>query len=200
MKYDINTCEQVNEYNLTAIHLGPCLAYNADRYGSKNRLREKIEWLDTNYLCQGDTIIVSLGEIDIRTQVYKRVNPGEVKNYKTVVDDVLFHYSNMLRMLKGQGYRVICYGPIGSMKDGTPYEYGPREGSEAQRNAAGRYYNERLEQICKDEGLEFFTLFYDMVSENDLTDSRFLSDDKLHLGQYGYPLAIQKLKALGVEI
>ncbi len=200
IKNNMNTCIQINNYNFTVIHFGPCLAFNSDRYGSKNRLREKVEWLDENFLCLNDTIIISLGEIDIRNQVYKHVQEG-IREYKDVVDEILSHYLNLLLWLKGKGYRVICYGPIGSLKDdATIGEYRPRQGSEEERNAAGRYYNERLEQLCHENDMDFFTLFYDMVDENNHTNEDFLSEDGLHLGQYGFQIAIDKLKKLGVNV
>ena len=197
---DISTCNQNNPYPFTVLHLGPCLAYNSDRYGSQNMLREKAEWLDENFLINGDTIIFSLGEIDVRTQVYKHASFDD-ESYKGVVDDILSHYLNLLTWLRDKGYRVICYGPIGSLKDSAPLdEYRPRVGNEAQRNRAGRYYNKRLEELCRENNLEFFTLFYDMVNDDDLTDSAFLGPDEFHLGQYGYQLAISKLKDMGVLI
>ncbi len=200
VKNDISTCSQVNDYLFTILHLGPCLAFNSDRYGSQNRVREKIEWLDENFLLQNDTIIISLGEIDVRTQVYKHVKAGD-GTYKDIVDDILSHYLNTLLWLKNKGYRVICYGPIGSLKDDAPLDdYRPREGLEVERNLAGRYYNEKLEHICNEHGLEFFTLFYDMVNEDNYTNKQFLSDDEFHLGQYGYQIALDKLRNMGVNI
>ncbi len=196
---DISTCDQLDGHPFTVLHLGPCLAYSCDKYGSTNRVREKVEWLEGNFFLEGDTIIFSLGEIDVRTQVYKQVQAG--RDYKEVVDEILEHYMKLLLWLKERGYRVICYGPIGSLKDSAPLDdYRPRVGSEQQRNQAGRYYNERLEEICREQGLEFFTLFYDMVNDDNETDERFLSGDQFHLGQYGYQLAIDKLRCLGLAL
>lgn len=195
IKNDMSTCNQVNGLPFTVLHLGPCLAYNSNQYGSTNRIKEKVEWLDEHFLCQNDTIIFSLGEIDIRTQVYKRADD---KNYKVVVDDILGHYTELLLWLKEKSYNIICYGPIGSLKDDAPLdEYRPRVGSEQQRNKAGRYYNEQLFKFCDANGMGFFTLFYDMVDDDNRTDIRFLSDDQFHLGQYGKNLAIEKLSRLG---
>lgn len=196
IKNDMSTCNQVNGLPFTILHLGPCLAYNSNQYGSTNRIREKVEWLDEHFLCQNDTIIFSLGEIDVRTQVYKRADDT---TYKAVVDDILGHYKELLLWLKDKGYNVICYGPIGSLKDDAPLdEYRPRVGSEVQRNMAGRYYNEELKKFCKENGLGFFTLFYDMVDNENRTDKRFLAEDEFHLGQYGFSCAIDRLSELGI--
>lgn len=198
IKNGISTCNQKNDMPFTVLHLGPCLAYNSDRYGSKNQVREKIEWLDKHFLLQNDTIIISLGEIDIRTHVFKY---SDSDTYKESVDEIISHYKELLFWLKDRGYNVICYGPIGSLKDSvSPDEYRPKTGSEEQRNMAGRYFNKELNKLCDENGLKFFTLFYDMVNDDNITDARFLSDDDLHLGQYGYQLAMDKLTKLGLEL
>ncbi len=194
---DISTCPQIEGNLFTVIHLGPCLAYNADQYGSSHRLLEKIEWIDENFLSEGDTLIVSFGEIDVRNHVYDQVKKTG-KSYQEVVDDILLHHINLLTWLKERGYRVISYGPIGSTKDGVAVDFAPRVGTEVERNAAGRYYNHRLEMLCKEKGIEFFTLFYDMVGNDNITDERFRSEDGLHLGRYGYQLAMDKLVEIGV--
>ncbi len=196
IKNDMSTCNQVNGLPFTVLHLGPCLAYNSDQYGSTNRLREKVEWLDEHFLCQNDTIIFSLGEIDVRTQIYKRADNN---TYKSAVDDVLEHYKALLLWLKERGYTVICYGPIGSLKDDAPLDdYRPRVGNEIQRNLAGRYYNEQLKKFCDENEMGFFTLFYDMVDDENRTDIRFLAEDQFHLGQYGFSKAADKLSMLGI--
>ena len=200
MKNDISTCNQNNEYPFTVLHLGPCLAYNSDRYGSQNMLREKVEWLENNFLCEGSTIIMSLGEIDIRTQVYKHASTDD-ESYKNVIEEILSHYKNLLIWLRDKGYRIVCYGPIGSLKDSAPNDdYRPRVGNEIQRNRAGRYYNQKLEELCQENELEFFTLFYSMVNEDNLTDVAFLGEDEFHLGQFGYQIAIDKLRDMKVLI
>ena len=42
------------------------------------------------------------------------------------------------------------------------------------------------------------SLFSDMITEDMQTDEKYLSDDKVHLGQFAYPEVIEALKSIGV--
>ncbi len=196
--YDVNTCDQVNDLPITVFHLGPCLAYKSNQYGSTNRFREKLDWLLEDMILPGATIISSLGEIDLRAHVFKETARQE-KSYQEIVDNILKNYADFLDFLSGSGFKVVCYGPIASQKDSCPVtEDHPRVGSEHERNSATKYFNDELSKICESRGYGFFTMFYDMVDEDLATREEFLSEDKFHLGQHSYGKLVEKLAGIGL--
>ena len=117
--YDVNTCHQVNGLPITVLHLGPCLAYKSNQYGSTNRFREKLDWLLEDLIMEGATIICSLGEIDLRAHVF-RETVRQQKDYQEIVDDIIRNYAEFMDYLNGKGFNVVCYGPIASQKDSWP--------------------------------------------------------------------------------
>jgi hypothetical protein len=195
---DVNTCEQVNGLPITVLHLGPALAYNSSRYGTSTRFREKLDWLMEDFIQQGDRIICVLGEIDMRAHVFKQT---EIKNkpYQEIVDAIVENYSEFLLWLKNLGYEVCCYGPIASQKDSAPNtpEH-PRVGSERDRNRATEYFTNRMVVFCQDNGIDFFSLFDEMITEDYETKEEFLSNDRFHLGQYAAKSLEKMLTQLGL--
>ncbi len=195
---DVNTCEQVNGLPLTVLHLGPCLAYNSNRYGSSTRFREKLDWLLENFVQKGDRIICSLGEVDMRAHVLKQAQ-NQNKSYQQIVDKIVENYSAFLLWLKDLGYEVYCYGPIASQKDSAPNtpEH-PRVGSEQDRNHATEYFTNQMVQFCQQNGIDFMSLFDEMITEDYETKEEYLSEDRFHLGQYAAEDLKQMLSQLGL--
>lgn len=195
---DVNTCEQINGLPITVLHLGPSLAYNSNRYGTSTRFREKLDWLMEEFIQQGDRIICVLGEIDMRAHVLRQ---AEIQNktYQEIVDKIADNYSVFLLWLKNLGYDVYCYGPIASQKDSAPNtpEH-PRVGSERARNRATEYFTERMVEFCQDNGIDFFSLFDEMITKDYETKEEFLSGDRFHLGQYAAKSLEQMLSQLGL--
>ena len=42
------------------------------------------------------------------------------------------------------------------------------------------------------------SLFSDMITEDMQTDEKYLSPDRVHLGQFAYPEVIEVLKSIGI--
>ena len=195
---DVNTCEQVNGLPITVLHLGPALAYNSSRYGTSTRFREKLDWLMEDFIQQGDRIICVLGEIDMRAHVFKQT---EIQNkpYQEIVEKIVDNYSHFLLWLKNLGYEVYCYGPIASQKDGAPNTTeNPRVGSERDRNRATEYFTNRMVVFCQDNGIDFLSLFDEMITEDYETKEEFMSNDRFHLGQYAAKSLEKMLTQLGL--
>ncbi|WP_026650962.1 hypothetical protein [Butyrivibrio proteoclasticus] len=193
---NVNTCQQVNGLPLTVLHLGPCLAFKSNQYGSTNMFREKLDWLIEEFITEKSRIIVCLGEIDIRAHVFKEVEKQGV-SYEEVVDGIVANYFEFLDFLAGKGFEVTCYGPVASQRDSWPTtEDHPRIESEKERNLATKYFNDKCQQLCELKGYSFFTMFYDMVDENMCTREEYMSADMFHLGQFG----AEKLKEFCTKI
>lgn len=175
-----------------AFHLGPVLAYNTNRKGSKNQGREKVELLiEKNYLPKGSRVLCCFGEIDLRSQVFKQVQQRDLP-YQVVVDDILAHYLEFLLWLQAQGYQVMCWGPIASRKDKWKCFDNPDTpdyGKEQERNKATEYFNSRLNEICKINGIQFISIFSKMINNQYRTKIKYISADSFHLSQSATVLA-----------
>ncbi len=183
--------EKENDPRFCVLRLGPALAYNADRYGTTVKTLEKYEWLRREFLRGDETVIVVLGEIDIRTHVFK-YSAGN-NDYHSVVMDILLNYMRFLNMLKDDGFRVYAWGPVASQKDSwvENIKY-PRCGNEVQRNMATEYFNDTLESMCKQNDIGYMSVFNDVVTKDYLTREEYICDF-CHLGQNARPFLEQQL-------
>lgn len=192
----INTCPDNTPYPFTPLHLGPCLAYNCNRYNSRFSFREKLEYLCQSFIQPQARILCCLGEIDLRVHVFKQ---AELQNrsYQKIVDDILAQYSLLLLQLQNQGYQVSCWGPIASQSERCPLDSRfPRYGTEVQRNMATAYFNRQLSRICSEYDIPFLSVFEQMVTPDYLTIERYLSPDLCHLGPNALPLLQPELQKL----
>ena len=172
----INACYNNIDNEFTALHLGPCLAYNSSVYGTENKFLEKAEWLFDNFFGTNERVIISLGEIDIRAHVFKET---EKRNCSFE--------------------QIIVWGPIASRKDEYPNDDRtlPLFGTEMMRNMATEYFTERLAEFCKKEGIILMSIYNRMV-QNYRTDDSFLCEDHSHLSEKKYDVGVEIWKRAGL--
>ncbi len=195
---DINICPPENGFPFTCLHLGPCLAYNSNKYGTGEKFLEKLEWLMKNFIKNGSKVVVSLGEIDIRCHVYKQTQLQN-RPYTAIVDDILDNYIDMLIYIQEHGYKVYVWGPISSQRDDAGEVEGlPAIGSEKERNIATRYFTDNIRKRLLEHGIEFMTIFEQIVSINYETDKKYICEDKCHLSQSAFDLAIRQWERAGI--
>lgn len=193
---NINTCPDNTPYPFTPLHLGPCLAYNCNRYNTSSSFREKLDYLLSSFIQPHATILCCLGEIDLRVHVFKQAEL-QGRSYQEIVDDILSQYILLLLQLQGQGYHVSCWGPVASQSERCPLDPRfPRYGTEVQRNMATAYFNQQLAAICSEHDIPFLSIFTQMVTPDYLTEERYLSPDRCHLGQNALPLLQPELRKL----
>jgi len=170
-------------------HLGPCLAYNMNRYGTKTQGLEKVEFLMSgNYLPFGATVMLCFGEIDIRVHVFKE---GK-QNMQRRIIGIVNNYMNFIDQM-AKKFKVICYGPIASQKDDWSTNPAfPRNGNEYERNYATKNLTNILSDKCSQCGITFITLFDDLIDEHFSTKTEFIHD-QCHLSPHLFPSACHKL-------
>lgn len=194
---EVNTCTRQNDLPITVIHFGPCLAYKTNQYGSTNRFREKLDWAMENFIQPGARLLCVFGEVDIRAHVFKQT-AVQGKDFRPVVNEIIGNYMEFLLWLRRLGHEVVCWGPIASQNDDCPItgEY-PRVGTTAERNMATAFFNEELSLRCSENGISFISIFEDMVTDDMQTKEEYLSDDRVHLGNYAYQMVIGALQDIG---
>lgn len=190
----------INDLPVTALHIGPGLAYNSMKYGTTSRFLEKTEFILDNYIKKNTKILVALGEVDCRAHVFKQVEK-QSRDYHEIIDDIADNYIRYLKMIKNRGYTVGCWGPIASQSEGVPVhpddrKY-PRSGTEIERNKATEYFNKCLERLCADADIRFITLFPQLIDIDYKTISALYSEDGVHLSQKAMPLVLPLLRSIG---
>lgn len=186
---DINVCPNITETPFTALHLGPCLAYNCNKINASTLFHEKIEYLCNSFIKPNAHIIFCLGEIDLRVHVFRQTNLQN-KNYQKIVDQILAEYLSFLVSMKEKGFHIYCWGPIASQRETCPVDPAfPRTGSETERNMATAYFNQQLSSLCQQNGITFLSVFDQMITDNFQTKEEYLSDDHCHLSQRALALA-----------
>lgn len=187
---NINVCPSSTPYPFTPLHLGPCLAYNSNRYDTTFRFREKAEYLFQNFIRPHARILCCLGEIDIRVHVFKQAALQQ-RTYQNIVDDILAQYFAFLLRLRELGYQVSCWGPVASQSEACPVDPNfPRNGTEVERNMATTYFNLELARFCEQNNMPFLSVFPELVTPDLLTLDKYYSLDHCHLGQAALPLAL----------
>ena len=182
-------------YPFTPLHLGPCLAYNCNRYQTSS-FREKTEYLCQNFIQPHAHILCCLGEIDIRVHVFMQA-ALQGRTYRQIVDDILVQYIEFLLRLKAQGYQVSCWGPIASQSESCPMDIRfPRSGTEEDRNRATEYFNRQLARLCRKHGMLFLSIFDKMITSDYQTQEQYLSPAHCHLGQEALSLALPEWQKL----
>lgn len=194
----INVCYNNIDNDFTALHLGPCLAYNSPAYGTENKFLEKAEWLFDNFFDKNERVIISLGEIDIRAHVFKETEKRNC-SFEVVINDILDRYGKFLKNIKEKGYQVYVWGPIATRKDKYPNDDRtlPLFGTEIMRNMATEYFTERLSVFCNKEGIIFMSI-YDRMVQNYWTDDSFLCEDHSHLSEKKYDIGVEIWKKAGL--
>lgn len=186
----INVCPSRIPYPFTPLHLGPCLAYNSNRYDTTFLFREKAEYLFQSFIRPHARILCCLGEIDIRVHVFKQAALQQ-RTYQNIVDDILAQYFAFLLRLRELGCQVSCWGPVASQSEACPVDPNfPRNGTEVERNMATAYFNLELARFCEQNNMPFLSVFPELITPDFLTLDRYYSPDHCHLGQAALPLAL----------
>lgn len=191
--HDINTCCRLNDMPFTAFHLGPCLAYNTNKYNTTNRFREKLDYLLESVIEPGSKIIFIMGWIDLSAHVFKEA-AKQNKDHRDVIDVIISNYAQMMTEIKDRGFKVICSGPIAALAETAMQDkdtYGAN-GTEVQRNRATGYFTDKLRDYCNIRDIPFMTLFNELVTQDWTTKLEYICDDGCHLGNKAFPLICQK--------
>ena len=180
-----------------SLHMGPALAYNANKYDTSVKFLEK--WkrcIDKRLVVPGDTIVFVLGEIDIRCHVFKHVSQDVT--YNDVVDDIIYRYIDFLRQTKKEGFRTYVWAPVATQKDNwyTNPSF-PRVGSEIERNKATLYFSKKLRQECEKEKIGFLGIAEKLIDSDYRTRAEYIVD-QCHLKQTARVFLNQEIERTGL--
>lgn len=171
-------CTELHTHpDFTVYYIGPATAYNIYKAQSSNRSFEKIQFLiQSGALPAGATVLLALGEIDMRAHVYKQVDASPGSLQRTIAA-ILANYFLLVDHLRGRGFAVICYGPPASMPGGRPADPRfPARGTEQARNRATEMFTEGLRAGARRRQLPMFSLFPYMINADYSTRPETLID------------------------
>jgi len=149
-----------------------------------------------------DRIVFCFGEVDCRVHV-RRLMERNSKSMEDVVGEMVKDYMDVVVKYKNKGLDIGVWGPIASYPDNhmeavhldfmLNYEKMKDFGSCLERNKITKYFNEKVEERCKEEGIHFVTLFYEMVDENLITKGKYL-DYAIHLNNDALPVSVKEFE------
>jgi len=170
------------------IHIGPVLAYNANRYETKTRGREKVDYLIKKRLIErGARVLFTYGTIDIQNHVVRQARDQGIA-MERVVDKVLANYLPFLVSMREAGLRVSCWGPTPAFPDAVKSSDAlPTCGDEITRNSATLYFNEQLKMLSHQSNIGFISIAEKLVDEQRRIRQEYFVDG-LHLSQKAWAL------------
>ena len=170
------------------VHIGPVLAYNSNKYGTKTRGREKVDYLIKKRMIErGARVLFCYGEIDIRNHVVRQAENQGIA-MERVVDKVLANYLSFLLSMREEGFRVACWGPTPSFPDvANPSDEFPLQGDEITRNKVTLYFNEQLRNLCQQNNLSFVSIAEKLIDERGRIRQDYFVDG-CHLSQKAWSL------------
>jgi len=175
-------------------HVGPSLAYNLCKSGTKVMGREKTFGVLENVIPVGSTVMLCFGEIDCRYHILRQAKKQN-KDTRTIADDCIGRYFDFIKEIKAKGYEVLVWAVIPSARDyGYRDPIYPRLGTCAERNDLTRYFNERLENLLAGESIKFISIFEQLIDGGNITKDQFYIADKVHISQKMMPAAIKELR------
>lgn len=188
-------------------HIGPALAYNLARTGTRTQGRERLMEILERDVPAGATVLLSFGEIDCRAHLTKQAAQRGLP-LEQVVDDCLDEYFKTLAEVADMGFRVVVYNTVcsrvrervdGKRGDGDYAAYGTRR----QRARAARLFNAGAKLRCQRLGL-FFLETAPHLADRQGRPLRWYFFDSIHLSQRAMPVTLRQLVFLlpdcGIEV
>lgn len=183
-------------------HIGPALAYNLSRTGTRSGGRERLFEVLDHTVPAGAPVLLSFGEIDCRAHLPKQAALRGT-TLASVVDDCLDAYFTVVAEVAARGHPVIVYNAVPSRarnrtkrrSEGDDYA---AFGSARQRREAIHRFNAGAKSRCNGNTVRF------LETHPRLCDRRgrglawyFL--DSIHLSQHAMPATLHALADLFPE-
>jgi hypothetical protein len=182
---------------IVGLHLGPALAHNANRPGTRTHAHERmIALIDgaDGRLPRGARLLFCFGEIDCRFHVVRQSEARGVP-IAQVVDEICDSYIGLLETAARAGFRPAAWGPVApTWAEGVRDPEHPVIGSFAQRLGATRRFHARMGALCAARGFGYLALLDELLDAGGVTDPRWFVDT-IHLSQRARPLLHQLLAA-----
>lgn len=178
-------------------HIGPSTAWMAAAQRSETRAREKIELLIRRDLPPGASLLLSIGEIDCRIHMARRVLAGAAP--ADLVAATLARFMLLPLWLRDRGFRVGVWGvpQITPRPADDPNAGLPAVGPFSLRRDLTYIYNEALSTACREASIPC-ACFAGTFHQRAEPMPAVCFSDGVHLSQALMPLALDALTRAGV--
>lgn len=172
--------------------LGPVIAYNF----YEHHFPLMIDWMNGLPITKDDKILIAVGEVDCRWHIPKQANLQK-RDIEAVTKDCIDRFFRAHMHLRDNGYNVIAWGGHPSTTSGhSDVEHSPVYGDCLTRNKTSLFWNDYLEQKCKENDINFISIIRDLINVDGLTKMEYYKD-YCHLDSLKYlPMVIQKFEEL----
>ncbi|WP_141740070.1 SGNH/GDSL hydrolase family protein [Bosea sp. BIWAKO-01] len=164
------------------MHIGPALAFNLNRYGTKTRAREKIEFLLERHVPRTATIAFCFGEIDCRYHVCRQAETGGI-SVAEAAGNVAYEYLEFLDSIeRAETNRVIYLPCVVTSADDWPDPEFPIYGTHVARVSAMLEFNRIMKSEATRRGIYVIDLLPRLSDGNYFPNPQFMIDP-IHLSQ-----------------
>ncbi len=171
--------------------LGPVLAYNLSRSGTRTRGREKL-FAVLNTIPIGSRVLFCFGEIDCRAHLLKQAEKQN-RGTEDVVNECVDRYFSVIKEVSQMGYGVLVWHVPPSTRfivKGGEY---PTYGTCLERNRVVHQFNRRLSELIEENSLKAISIFDRLVDRDGLTKIEYFRDS-IHLSQKVMPFVIEEIR------
>jgi len=170
--------------------LGAVLAYNLSEKNTTSGGGEKLISL-LEKLPKHSTILMSFGEIDCRVHLVKQ-SIKQNRNLQEIANENAERYFSVIKKIKTD-FNVIVWATIPSTASEITLDHRyPVCGTNLERNTVTQLFNEKLSELCAQEGITFISIFKKLTKPDGSTNSTFYIDG-VHLSQRAMPIAIEAI-------
>ncbi len=170
--------------------LGAVLAYNLSEKNTTSGGGEKLISL-LESLPKHSTILMSFGEIDCRVHLVKQ-SIKQNRSLREIAEENADRYFGVIKKIK-KDFNVIVWATIPSTSSEITLDHRyPVCGTNIERNTVTKLFNEKLSELCTQEGITYISIFEKITKPDGSTNGTFYIDG-VHLSQRAMPLAIEAI-------
>lgn len=179
-----------------AYRLGPVVAYNLCKAGTKTQGREKLFAILAG-IPQNSIVLLCFGEIDCRVHMIRQAEKQN-RDVVEIAEECAQRYFLVIKEIQ-RNFDVIVWNVIpSSRKDEIHNMEFPSCGTSAERNKATFSFNTTLNELLQAEQVKLLSLFDDLLDEEGNTNQYYYGD-AIHLSQRAMPLVVSKIQQLYPE-
>lgn len=178
--------------------LGPALAYNLCKTGTKSKGRERLFDVLRRKVSAGERVLLCFGEIDCRAHLIRQSEIRSVPVAELAAECVA-RYFQVVREVRALKYNVMIWNVIPpTITTCLDCEF-PVAGTFDERMAVTRVFNSFLLSHCEQEGIPFISIFDAILGASGRPDQRYFVDG-IHLGPEAIELAVAAMRDVCPEI
>jgi lysophospholipase L1-like esterase len=169
-------------------YLGAATAHNLIKEKNTTGSREKIFKL-LGRIKKRDIILLSFGEIDCRSQIYKQ-SKNQNRPITDLINKTIENYELAITQLKKIHPNLNIYSIAPAEKKGDPYNKSIPADIQAKIKSE---FNKKLEQMCRRNKLFFVNIYPDTINKQGHLATKYSGKDGVHYNELVCTLVLKKI-------